>query len=60
VNRSSGSARVVLLVGIRKGLLLAESDARRCDWRLDGPQLAGYLPRILSVQASIVGAGADE
>jgi len=42
VVRSSDSARVVLLVGTRKGLFLARADARRRDWRLDGPHLAGY------------------
>lgn len=33
---------VTVLVGTRKGLFMARSDAERRDWKLDGPLLAGY------------------
>jgi len=33
---------VRLFVGTRKGLFIAESDASRRGWRLEGPHLAGY------------------
>jgi photosystem II stability/assembly factor-like uncharacterized protein len=33
---------VVLLVGTRRGLFRAESDAERREWRIDGPMIAGY------------------
>lgn len=39
---TSRRAPVVLLVGTRKGLFCVRSDAARGDWRVEGPQLAGY------------------
>lgn len=35
-------ATVAVLVGTRKGLFIARSDAARTDWALEGPHLAGY------------------
>lgn len=35
-------AAVLLLIGTRKGLFLAESDERRRDWRLRGPLCDGW------------------
>ncbi len=35
-------AEVAVLVGTRKGLFIARSDAMRRRWRLEGPHLAGY------------------
>lgn len=39
---SSDRSRVILLVGTRKGLFLATSDAERREWDLKGPCLAGF------------------
>jgi photosystem II stability/assembly factor-like uncharacterized protein len=34
--------QIVLLIGTRKGLFRATSDTTRREWRIEGPQLAGY------------------
>jgi photosystem II stability/assembly factor-like uncharacterized protein len=39
---TSGRAQVALLLGTRKGLFVARSDATRERWRIEGPHLAGY------------------
>ncbi len=39
---ASRSGMVALLVGTRKGLFIARSDAAREQWRVEGPHLAGY------------------
>lgn len=35
-------AAIALLVGTRKGLFIARSDADRREWALEGPHIAGY------------------
>lgn len=40
--RGPTGRRLQLLIGTRKGLFRAESDVERRQWRIEGPQLAGY------------------
>lgn len=39
---TSSTPAVAVLVGTRKGLFIARSDAAREDWAMEGPHLAGY------------------
>jgi hypothetical protein len=41
--RSRRSARVMLLIGTRKGAWIYESDASRTQWRIDGPHVLGHI-----------------
>lgn len=53
----SGHARVVLLVGTRKGLFVVRSDAARQAWQVEGPHLAGYEIQRAFLDRRVRGAG---
>lgn len=40
--RSPSTPHVAVLIGTRKGLFIARSDAHRTHWAIDGPHMPGY------------------